>query len=105
MIDGCSRVGALLRVILPLMGSAVVAASMFVFISSWNDFLFAFMLINRAEYQTLLVGLSFLFSSGESLSWGELMAGSVITALPVVLLFLFLQRFLVGGMTTGAVKG
>src|SRR5690606_18906507 len=105
MMDGTSRLGALFRIVLPLTGSAMVAAAMFVFITSWNDFLFAFMLINRTEYQTLPVGLSYMFSSGDAVMWGELMAGAVLTSLPVVVLFLFLQRALVGGMTAGAVKG
>lgn len=105
MIDGCSRLGALWRVILPLTGPGLVAVAMFTFITTWNDFLFAFMLISRTRYQTLSVGLSFLFESADATAWGPLMAGSVVTFLPVFIIFLLLQKYLVGGLTAGAVKG
>ena len=104
-IDGCTRVGALLRVALPLAVPGLIGAGLFVFIASWNNFLFAFMLTSGEDVRTLPVVLR-LFGQGEAgLDWGVQMAGSVLAAMPVALGFLFFQRFLVRGLTAGSMKG
>jgi ABC-type glycerol-3-phosphate transport system permease component len=104
-VDGCTRVGAMLRVALPLAVPGVVAAALFVFIASWNNFLFAFMFTSGDDVRTLPVLLR-MFVMGESgVYWGRVMAGAVLTTLPVAATFLFFQRYLVRGLSAGAVKG
>lgn len=106
-VDGCSRLGALIRIVLPLSAPGLVAAAMFAFILSWNEYLFALVLLPGAEHKTLPVGITSTYMSismtGED--WSVLMAASVIAASPVVLVFLGLQRWLIGGMAAGSVKG
>jgi multiple sugar transport system permease protein len=105
LIDGCSRVGAMVRVTLPLAVPGIVAAGLFVFIASWNNFLFAFMFTSGESVRTLPVLLRQFAFSEATIDTGMMMAGTVMTALPVALAFLFLQRYLVGGLSAGAVKG
>jgi multiple sugar transport system permease protein len=104
MIDGCSRFRAVLHVVLPMLAPGVVAASSFAFIDSWKEYLFPLMFLNGKSKQTLSVGLSFMI--GEfSVDYGTLAAGCLIAVLPPVLLFCYIQRYLVQGMALGAVKG
>jgi len=104
-VDGCTRVGAMLRVALPLAVPGVVAAALFVFIASWNNFLFAFMFTSGDDVRTLPVLLR-MFVMGESgVYWGKVMAGAVMTTLPVAGAFLFFQQYLIRGLSAGAVKG
>jgi multiple sugar transport system permease protein len=105
LIDGCSRVGAMLRVTLPLAVPGIVAAGLFVFIASWNNFLFAFMFTSGESVRTLPVLLRQFAFSEATIDTGMMMAGTVMTALPVAIAFLFFQRYLVGGLSAGAVKG
>jgi ABC-type glycerol-3-phosphate transport system permease component len=104
-VDGCDRVGAMLRIALPLAVPGLVAAGLFVFIASWNNFLFAFMFTSGENARTLPVLLR-MFAMGESsVQWGKIMAGAVLTTLPVAAAFLFFQRYLIRGLAAGAVKG
>lgn len=104
MIDGCTRIGAFMRVILPLAIPGVIATAIFAFLTAWNEFLFAFVLTNTESMRTAPVGLYMLI--GEYLTvWNQFMAASVVITLPVIALFIFLQRYLVQGLTAGAVKG
>jgi ABC-type glycerol-3-phosphate transport system permease component len=104
-VDGCDRLGALLRIALPLAMPGVVAAALFVFIASWNNFLFAFMFTSGEHVRTLPVLLR-MFAMGESsVQWGKIMAAAVLTTLPVAAAFLFFQRYLIRGLAAGAVKG
>jgi multiple sugar transport system permease protein len=103
MVDGATRLQALWRVVLPLTLPGVVAVGLYLFIASWNEYLFALMLAGR-EVRTVTVALQMFIGENE-ISWGLLMAGGTLVALPAVLLFLFAQRRLVGGLTGGAVKG
>lgn len=104
MVDGCTPVGALWRVIIPVAAPGMVAAAIFSFILAWNEFMFANTFINTESLRTLPIGLQSLI--GEySTDWGMLMAGSVITTLPIVLFFLFVQKRLVSGLAAGSVKG
>jgi ABC-type glycerol-3-phosphate transport system permease component len=105
LIDGCSRVGAMLRVTLPLAVPGIVAAGLFVFIASWNNFLFAFMFTSGESVRTLPVLLRQFAFSEATIDTGMMMSGTIMTALPVALAFLFFQRYLVGGLSAGAVKG
>ena len=103
-IDGASRLGAMLRVILPLVLGGLVATSVFVAIGAWNDYLFALMLTSSTGSRTWPVGLQLMVGEFQ-LPWGALAAGGMISIAPVVLLFAIVQRALVQGLTAGAVKG
>ncbi|HEU5101154.1 MAG TPA: carbohydrate ABC transporter permease [Roseiflexaceae bacterium] len=103
-IDGCSRLGVLGRVVLPLAAPGIVTAFIFGFTNSWNEFLFAVVMAQRTELRTVPAGL-YSFQVGDVLLWGQLMAAALIATLPVVLLFMLVQRFVVQGLTVGAVKG
>ena len=103
-IDGCSRVQAFRRVVLPQLGPATVAVGAFAFLGSWNNFLFALMFIQQQNKFTIPVGLS--FTIGEfGVDFGVLAAGGVIAAIPVIIIFAYMQKFLVGGLNSGAIKG
>jgi multiple sugar transport system permease protein len=103
-IDGASRLGAMIRVILPLVLGGLVATAVFVAIGAWNDYLFALMLTTSTGSRTWPVGLQLMVGEFQ-LPWGSLAAGGMISIAPVVLLFAIVQRALVAGLTAGAVKG
>lgn len=103
MIDGSTRLGAYIRITLPLATPGIVATVIYCFILAWNEFLFATTFISSRELQTLTIGLH-SFIGQYQISWNLLMAGAVITTLPLVVLFIFLQRFLIRGLTAGSVK-
>jgi multiple sugar transport system permease protein len=103
-IDGCSRIGAMVRVILPLVVGGLVATVVFVAIGAWNEFLFALMMTTSTGSRTWPVGLQLMVGEFQ-LPWGTLAAGGIISIIPVVLLFALVQRALVRGLTAGAVKG
>jgi multiple sugar transport system permease protein len=104
MIDGCTRFMALRRVILPLTLPGMGATVAFVFTAAWSELLFGLMLINSESQKTFSVGL-LTFIGKFAVDWGQMMAASVLALIPVCLFFLFLQRYLVTGLTAGAVKG
>ncbi len=103
MIDGATRAQALLRVVLPLAAPGVMAVAIYLFITSWNEYLFALMFSGQ-RVRTVTVALQ-MFIGENQIPWGLLMAGGTIAAVPAVVLFLLAQRRLVGGLTGGAVKG
>lgn len=103
-IDGCSRIGAMVRVILPLVTGGLVATAVFVAIGAWNEFLFALMMTTSTGSRTWPVGLQLMVGEFQ-LPWGSLAAGGIISIVPVMLLFALVQRALVRGLTAGAVKG
>ncbi|MDQ8736201.1 carbohydrate ABC transporter permease [Paenibacillus sp. LHD-38] len=104
MIDGCNRLQGLFRIILPILLPGVVAASSFAFIYAWKEFLFTFMFVNSPSKLTITVGLSSMLSE-YSISYGLLAAGCIIAMIPPILLFAYIQKFLVQGMASGAIKG
>jgi multiple sugar transport system permease protein len=104
MVDGCSRLKAIFLVIFPILLPGIVATTVFTFITAWNEFLFALMFISKPALFTLPVGLRYM--QGEfDIHYGALAAGSLISLLPAVILFAFVQKYLVQGMGSGAVKG
>ena len=104
MIDGCNRLQAFFRVVLPLVRPALLAVTMFSVTQSWNEFLYAYTFLRSSEVFTLPVGLAQLIV-GDVQPWGVLMAASLLTAAPVVVLYMLGQRFMVAGLTAGSVKG
>jgi multiple sugar transport system permease protein len=104
MIDGATRFGAFRRIILPLAAPGVLAAGLFAFTQAWNEFLYALVFITDARLRTLPVGLA-TFITGDVYGWGYLMAGAVLTTLPVIAAYAYLQRYMVEGLTAGGVKG
>jgi multiple sugar transport system permease protein len=103
-VDGASRTTALTRVLLPLAAPGIVASAIFAFTLSWNEFLYALVFIQDEKTITVPVGLNLLIY-GDVFHWGELMAASVITTLPVVALYMFIHRWMVEGLAAGSVKG
>lgn len=103
-IDGMSKMGIIYKILLPVSLPSLVTTSLFAFLNSWNEFMFGFVFINDERYRTLTPGIS-LFKGLYQTDWGSMMAASVLSVIPVVLIFVFLQRFLVEGMTAGSVKG
>lgn len=104
MIDGCSRVGAFMRIVFPLVGPGLVATAVYAFIQAWNEYVVAYVLLRSQDHQTLTVWLA-SFTTNHGTEWGPLMAGATLTAIPVVVLFLLVQRHVTTGLTAGAVKG
>ena len=104
LIDGCSRMGALARITLPLMVPGIVATFIFGFIAAWGEYVFALTLLDSVTEWTYAVGVASL--KGEYMvTWNEIMSASFVSTLPVLLLFLFMQRYLLAGLTAGGVKG
>lgn len=104
MVDGCTRVGAFFRVILPLVAPGLVATSVFTFIQAWNEFLLANVLLTEPQRRTVSIWL-YGFITNQGIDYAGLMAGSVLVALPVVVFFLILNRRIASGLVAGAVKG
>lgn len=104
MMDGCTRFQALRKVVFPLTLPGLGATLGFVFTAAWSELLFALMLINSNETMTFPVGL-LTFVSKFSVDWGQMMAAGVLALIPSCIFFIFIQRYLVQGLTSGAVKG
>ena len=104
IMDGASPRTIFLRIILPLAKPAVAVTALFSFMTGWNEFILAATFMDKEIMYTAPVGLRF-FVGGFSQQWGYFAAGSIIVSIPVVALFMFLQKYLVSGLTAGAVKG
>lgn len=104
LIDGCTRIGAFARVVVPLAAPALLATSLFAVTSSWNEFLYAFTFIFSDASKTLPVGLAQMVL-GDVYPYGNMMAASVMMAVPVAILYVLGQRSMVDGLTAGGVKG
>ena len=105
MVDGSTRLGAFVRILLPLVAPGLVATSVFAFITIWNEYIFARILLSDSPKQTITVWLSYFLGTGRSIDWGALMAASTLIAIPVIVFFLLVQRRIAFGLTAGAVKG
>ena len=103
MIDGCSRVGTFVRIVLPLSLPGVVAATILSFIASWNNFIFV-LILGGKDTVTLPMAV-YSFVSFEDVNWGGLTAAATVITVPILVLSLVVQRYLAGGLTMGAVKG
>jgi len=103
-VDGSTRFGAFIRILLPLIGPGLVATSIFAFIQAWNEYLMASVLVHSAGNETLTLWLAG-FITDRGTAWGPLMAGATLTALPVVFFFVAVQRRIAFGLTAGAVRG
>ena len=104
LIDGANRFGAFWRITLPLSAPALLSVTLFAFTNAWNEFLFALVFITSERLKTLPVGLQLLVH-GDVYPWGQLMAASLLMAIPVMLVYVYAQRYLVEGLTLGSVKG
>ncbi len=104
MIDGHSRLGALIHIVLPLSAPGLAAVSIFTFTGAWNELLLALVLITSESQRTAPLALNYLITS-DVLPWGPLMAGAVMSSVPLMILYFVAQRFMVAGMTAGSVKG
>ncbi|OWV05601.1 sugar ABC transporter permease [Micromonospora wenchangensis] len=104
LVDGCTRLQAFGRVVLPLAKPGLLAVALFTLTNAWNEFLFAFVFITKDEYKTLPVGMQSMIT-GDVVPQGQLAAASLLVSIPVVIMYAFGQRFLTEGLTAGAVKG
>lgn len=104
LVDGATRVQALVHVVLPLAAPGLLAAGLFCFTLSWNEFLYALIFIADDSLKTLPVGLS-EFVVSDFAFWGQLMAAAALASLPVIVVYIYLHKYMVQGLTAGAVKG
>ena len=105
LVDGSTRLGAFVRILLPLVGPGLVATSIFAFIQAWNEYIIAYVLLSSQEKQTVTIWLAtFTTGTQRGVDWGTLMAGATLTALPVVVFFVLVHRKIAFGLTAGAVK-
>jgi multiple sugar transport system permease protein len=105
MIDGCSRMGALLKIVLPLCLPAIVSAGLFAFTLSWSEFIYALTFIQSAPNKTVAVGAVGGLTVGDAFFWGSLMGAALLGSVPVALIYSFFLEYYVKGLTAGAVKG
>ncbi|MHB2167801.1 carbohydrate ABC transporter permease [Alsobacter sp. R-9] len=104
MIDGLTRLGSLIRIVMPLSAPGIAAVAIFTFTGAWNELLLALVLTSSESVRTAPLALNYLITS-DVLPWGPLMAGAVLSSLPLMILYFVAQRFMVQGMTAGSVKG
>jgi multiple sugar transport system permease protein len=103
-IDGCTHVQVLTRIVYPLTGPAVLSVALFVFLVGWNELMFSLTLTSTDTVRTIAAGLVVTYQGQYQIYWSEMMAASLLASLPIVLLFLLMQRYFIQGMTMGAVK-
>jgi len=104
LVDGCTRLGSLMRVILPLSAPGLFTAAILTFIYAWNEFFLALLIMTDPARQTMPVGIA-LFQGEHTIPWGEIAAASFITTAPLILMVLLFQRRIVTGLSAGAIKG
>jgi multiple sugar transport system permease protein len=104
-VDGCGRIAILWRVVVPLIKPGLIAVGLFSFLHAWNNLIFALSLTSSPDKRTIPPGFLLTYVGEFQYRWGEMFAGAVIVTVPTVILFIGLQRFLIRGLTAGAVKG
>jgi ABC-type glycerol-3-phosphate transport system permease component len=104
MVDGCTRLGSFMRIVLPLSSPGIVTVAVFTFLLSWTDYAYALVMIASDTQKTLPVGLASMIGSFD-MRWGEAMAGASLIAAPLFLMFTFLSRYFIQGLSAGALKG
>jgi multiple sugar transport system permease protein len=104
MVDGCTRVQALIRIILPVAIPGIVCAVLFAFTISWNEFIYALTFISSTAQKTTTVGVTAELIRGDIFYWGSLMAGAVVGSIPIVLVYVVFMDYYVSGLTQGAIK-
>jgi len=104
MIDGCGRFRTVVQIVLPVMLPGIVATFVFAFTAAWNDLFFGVMFANSDKVKTVPVGLN-SFIQKFDINWGEMSAAGILSLIPVVFMFGFVQRYIVAGLSQGAVKG
>lgn len=107
LVDGATRFQAFYKIILPLAGPGMLAAGIFAFLRSWNEYLYALVLTSETSKMTIPVGMVSVFMGPhmDGSHWATLMAGSILSSIPVIVLFLYFQKYLIKGLASGAVKG
>ena len=104
-MDGCTRFKTLIQIVLPMTLPGMVAVAILAFIFSWNDYQYALILTSSYEAKTVQIAINDIIQAVGGINWTGLLAGGVIATLPVVILFAIIQKYLVEGLTAGAVKG
>ena len=104
IIDGCSHIKIFWRIIAPLTLPGLVSTTIYAFIQSWNEYMFSMLCITAEKMKTLPVAIGQM-ASYDKIAWNDLMAASLLSSLPVIIMFIFLQRYFISSMTQGAVKG
>lgn len=104
LIDGCSRIGAMFKVVMPNSSPGLVTIGIFTFINTWEEFMFSFNFTNSARYKTLAVAIKD-FKGQFIIDWGGMMSAAVVISVPVLLVFLFCNKYFIKGITAGSVKG
>lgn len=104
IVDGCGPMQTLVKIIIPVCYPGILAAGIYVFIFSWNDFIFGLTLTSKEQMRTLGPGIALTFIGEHAYAWIDMMASSILVSLPTVVVFLLLQRFFIEGLTSGAVK-
>lgn len=104
MLDGCTRLKSLFRVVVPVIAPGIVSSFVFAFISAWNELFFGVMFINTELKKTIPPGIS-MFIQKVDVNWANMTAAAVLSMIPVMIMFFFVQKYLVQGLASGAVKG
>lgn len=104
MIDGCSRIGTMFRIVMPNAASGLVTTGIFAFLNTWEEFMFSMNFINSAKYKTLAVAIKD-FKGQFIIDWGGMMSAAVLISFPVLVVFLFCNKYFIKGLTSGSVKG
>ncbi|MGQ9819715.1 MAG: carbohydrate ABC transporter permease [Candidatus Kapaibacteriales bacterium] len=102
-LDGCSYIKIIFKIVMPLSYPILVVLAIFTFLSNWNSFLFPFLFTSDETVRTLPVGLAFYFGK-QSIDWGKLMAGASVSSLPILLLFIIFQKYVIKGLLQGSLK-
>ena len=103
MIDGLSKIGVFRKISIPMSGTAIFSIGLFSFIQSWNEYLYSSVFLISTNRKTLPIGIR-EFIAHYDIRWGEIMATSVLISIPVIIIFISIQRYFIAGLTAGAVK-